>query len=148
MMALAISCVPSPASQAPPIDARESTTMCAFANLALSFVAGACVVAAAPRAGDFTEVADALGGAAHWLKLPPGARVRPYGPLDHQGKSAQQALTAWIDARAHGVVPQTSSAALQRMERYLESAFDSFVAQHAPSADNVWDNIIDPPSPL
>src|SRR5207244_275837 len=51
---------------------------------------------------EFSELVDGVASAAHWLKLPPFARVRPYVPLDHHGLTAEQTLVRELGGRLAG----------------------------------------------
>jgi phosphatidylserine/phosphatidylglycerophosphate/cardiolipin synthase-like enzyme len=98
--------------------------------------------------GEFADVADALGAAAHWVKRPAKARIRPYFPTDHKGKTAQQTLIETLQQELHSSLPPPPNATLRNWEQAFENMLDGFLAQHAPNADRVWNEVIDPPSPL
>ncbi len=96
--------------------------------------------------GEFSELADGIASAAHWLKRPPKARVREYVPMDHHGATANQVLAESMDRKIGSPDPSWPKTA-QTVREYLRLHAVGYVKNHPGSAQVVWDNVIDPPSP-
>lgn len=96
---------------------------------------------------EFAELADGVASAAHWRKRLPKARMRPYVPIDHQGKTAQQVLETTMNeplARSvDGLNPTAKAGAL-----HLIAVLEGFLKSHGLNESRVWDEVLDPPSPL
>lgn len=96
---------------------------------------------------EFAELADGVASAAHWRKRPPGARMRPYAPIDHHGKTAQQVLEETMHGQLASILtglnPTAKARALQ-----LIAVLEAFLKSQGLVESRVWDEVLDPPSPL
>jgi hypothetical protein len=70
----------------------------------------------------------------------PGARVWPYEPIDHGGKSPQQVLEENLRARIHETQGSTEKKVIEHVVGYL--------GKHGLEEARFWDEVIDPRCPL
>jgi phosphatidylserine/phosphatidylglycerophosphate/cardiolipin synthase-like enzyme len=94
---------------------------------------------------EYAELADGVGSAVHWRKRAPQARIRPYGPTDHRGKSAQQVLEEGVPAQLKVGVEKLSPS-LRGWASLFNSVVEAFPGVVVESV--VWDHVLDPPSSL
>ena len=94
---------------------------------------------------EYAELADGVASAVHWRKRAPRARIRPYFPADHQGKSAQRVLEEKVRPQLN-VELEKLPASFGRWISLFNSTVEATPGLLVESL--VWDHVLDPPSRL